>query len=203
MWRFIEFVDKTTFYALSGLPLTGDDFWDRALSIRAAVTRYAYYLLDELANSGLAKAVEDFKIAMHTAITWAGKLETDINKLLTEQESLLVQSDHINVNEISVELAERFNVVLEELQVMFPAPDSAPKHELRVNITGHALTRAEEEFVALLLRLGLSENQTLALQGDFEKLKPHVRDVIVTVGECRSGSSVYACHLSAPLVTRR
>ena len=73
---------------------------------------------------------------------------------------------------------------------MFPTPDTASKHELRKNITEHALTRAGEEFVAISVKLGASEDQSVALQADFEKLKPHVRDVVVAIGKNEPG---YGC----------
>jgi hypothetical protein len=175
----VEFVNKATFYALSGLPLRNDDFWDRALAMRNAVTKYSYSLLDELAESRLAKKIGHLKTAMYTIITRAGQLGPDIRLVLVQRQDL----QPVHINEVSAELGEKFKLILVELQVMFPTPDTASKHEMRKNITEHALTRAGGEFVALAMKLGASEDQSVALQADFEKLKPHVRDVVVAIGK--------------------
>ena len=152
--------------------------------MRNAVTKYSYSLLDELAESGLAKEIGHFKTAMHTVITRAGKLESDVRHILAE--SKLLQPDRID--EIFKELGEKFEVILGELQVKFPAPDTAPKHKLRKKMVEYALTRAGEELIALLAKLGVSKDRLVVLQADFEKLKTHVRDIVVTIGKNGAGS---------------
>ena len=147
-------------------------------TLRGAVTKYCEHLLQEVAKSGLVKEVERFKFAIETVITWAARLEADVQNILARAK---LPKDHIE--EVATELGKRFQGVLEELQVIFPPPETAPGHSIRMGIVDHALTRAGEVLVALVMTFGASEEYIAGLRATFENLKPFVRDVVVTIGE--------------------
>ena len=143
------------------------------------MTKYAESALEEFSKTGLAQEIENFKDTVHTVITFAKQIESDLQPLLSKRDSEGVPD----------ELDERFNNILDELQVMFPAPDTAPSHEQRKNMTDHALTRAGEELGKFAVTLGVSKEQSEGIQRDFENLKPFVCDLVVTIGAFAIGAS--------------
>lgn len=83
----------------------------------------------------------------------------------------------VSLSTVLKDLRNTFSVLYEELKEQFPPPNEAPGHEKRMTMMNTVLDRAEEHFLQVVGKLGVSK-----LTGS---LKSDIKHVVVAIGVSR------------------
>lgn len=146
------------------------NFWERIADMGYSAQQYTSTMFNDITTSYAAE-IDSFKQSMNHVISNTMKLRSEIESKIQER--------GITLHEVSEMLSKELAGVVEELQAEFP-PDHAKHHEDRVKVISGALTKVEDAVVRVCAAIGVSEKDARA---HFRDITPHLRDVLVTIGE--------------------
>jgi hypothetical protein len=87
----------------------------------------------------------------------------------------------MSTTDLAGDLERALEKVLEELQVMFPAPNKAPGHDDRQKAVSSALEKAGAELKAVCGKHGMDEENVAA---HWETIQGAIENMVVLLGGC-------------------
>ncbi|KAJ6475677.1 hypothetical protein DFH09DRAFT_1109190 [Mycena vulgaris] len=153
--------------------LNPEDFWQRARELGDRARRYGDKLLKdaEATSQEVREKIGEFTGRMDALVRGAAALHEELHTSATLQ----------FVDAISEDLERAFAAVLEELRVLFPAPEKAPGHAERREAVGVALEKAGAALMGVCVKYGMDEER--ARQHWDGAMRPAVETIVVLLGD--------------------
>ncbi|KAJ7853878.1 hypothetical protein B0H13DRAFT_2082005 [Mycena leptocephala] len=153
---------KSPLFRTSEVDLELEHFWQRARELGETARQYGEKLIEETAER--SKDVRE-KI---------GELKERMDEIVHGAKALHMAGD----------LERAFEKVLDELKVMFPAPDQAPGHEERQKVVMVALEKAGGALITVCVKHGMDEKRPaiekmVVLLGDLVEQHPLLLETIL------------------------
>ncbi|KAJ6515470.1 hypothetical protein C8R45DRAFT_854738 [Mycena sanguinolenta] len=159
-----------------------EEFWQRARKLGDAARKYGQKLLEDAAatSQDVREKIEEMKDHVQTVIGGAVALhaQTSTKNMRVRRAS----DEKAETATLGEDLERAFGKVLEELQMIFPAPEEAPGHEEREKRVVIALEKAGAELKAVCAKHGMDEDfvasQWETIRGAIEKLVVLIGDLV-------------------------
>ena len=159
--------------------------WDVIIAFADDASRVANEIFDEVAQEfNVTGQIDDLRITLNNILTVSGEIREQITN---------VTQEGLTLDQISDELGLILNDVLSYLQKAFPPPDQAPSHEERKKMVVAVLDRTEQAFLDFFRKYGMSEDWVELLRESFDRLKPHIENVVVITGAFLSALDIAGC----------
>ncbi|KAF7332346.1 Serine/threonine protein kinase [Mycena kentingensis (nom. inval.)] len=157
------------------------DFWEPAREKLAGAQHEAEEAIKRAKERAveLGEKIEQLKASLEEMVRGARMLLEEMGA--NHRETLGKRALPSSLGDIGKDLEDAFDVVLVELQEMFPLPDDAPGHDQRVIAVSAALDKVGDKFVAVLEHHGLDVPRVEEIWATI--LRPALYFVLVSFGD--------------------
>ncbi|KAI0080566.1 hypothetical protein K474DRAFT_1704634 [Panus rudis PR-1116 ss-1] len=141
-------------------------------SIGGKLHMFEDYLVSDISNKAAVarEAFEDVKTVLIAVAESAGEIEATIRK----------HAEGKSTDGLAHEMSGALSPVREELQRLFPPPETAPSHEERKQVVSSTLNSVENALVELGLKFNVDGEQMRSLA---RGLCSHLEELIVLIGD--------------------
>jgi hypothetical protein len=160
-----------------------EHFWQRARELGDTARRHGEKLMEDAAarSKDLRDKIGELKARMDSIVHAATALH-ELQKLrIKRRESDDGDDSPVSTTDLAGDLERALEKVLEELQVMFPAPNKAPGHEDRRKVVSLALEKAGAELKTVCGKHGMDEESVAA---HWETIQGAIENMVVLLGGC-------------------
>ncbi|KAJ7797283.1 hypothetical protein B0H14DRAFT_2911950 [Mycena olivaceomarginata] len=157
--------------------LDPEHFWQRARELGDAARR-----MRQRASKDVRDKIGELKARMDSIVHAATALH-ELKKLTVKRRESDDDDDddsRVSTTDLAGDLERALEKVLEELQVMFPAPNEAPGHEDRQKAVSSALEKAGAELKAVCGKHGMDEENVAA---HWETIQGAIENMVVLLGD--------------------
>jgi DNA-binding ferritin-like protein len=163
-----------------------EHFWQRARELGETARQYGEKLIEETAerSKDVREKIGELKERMDEIVHGAKALRDEFQasvKRRTQRSSDESENNDFSTKDMAGDLERAFEKVLDELKVMFPAPDQAPGHEERQKVVTVALEKAGGALIAVCVKHGMDEKRVGGVWGT---VQPAIEKMVVSLGMC-------------------
>ncbi|KAJ7129314.1 hypothetical protein C8R44DRAFT_776488 [Mycena epipterygia] len=161
-----------------------DNFWQRLRDLGDNARHYSDDLIKNKAaelSQEVRQKITELKERMAAVAHGATVLNDELHASAKLRPRRFDDDSAESVEDISGDLERAFEVVLEELKIMFPAPDQATGHEHRQEVVRVALEKAGAALVTVCVKYGMDEERVLV---HWDKtVRPAIENMVVLLGD--------------------
>ncbi|KAJ7822252.1 hypothetical protein B0H13DRAFT_2113042 [Mycena leptocephala] len=182
-------LSHTPLFRTSEVDLELEHFWQRARELGETARQYGEKLIEETAerSKDVREKIGELKERMDEIVHGAKALRDEFQasvKRRTQRSSDGSENNDFSAEDMAGDLERAFEKVLDELKVMFPAPDQAPGHEERQKVVMVALEKAGGALITVCVKHGMDEKRPaiekmVVLLGDLVEQHPLLLETIL------------------------
>ncbi|KAJ7167580.1 hypothetical protein C8R46DRAFT_1034249 [Mycena filopes] len=156
--------------------LDAEEFWRQARDLGERARKYGETLLADAASRSkeVREKVEELKARMEAILRGATALHEEL------QTSGKLRARDMSAEDIGADLQRALEKVVEELKVMFPAPEKAMGHEERQAVVAVALDKVGAALTDVAVKYGSDEERIRAHWGT---VRPPIESMVVVLGD--------------------
>ncbi|KAJ7741010.1 hypothetical protein B0H16DRAFT_1565681 [Mycena metata] len=153
-----------------------EDFWRQARDLGERARKYSENLLEETAKRSqeVREKIDELKARMEEIVRSATALHDEL------QGSVKLRARDVSAEDMTGDLQRAFEKVVEELKVMFPAPEEAPGHEERRRVIAAALEKAGVALTEVCIKYGMDEERVKA---HWQTVRPAIESMVTVLGD--------------------
>jgi len=176
---------KSAIFHTEEVDLESERFFQRARELGEAAQRYGAKLMDDAAarSKDMRKKIGELKDRMEAIVHGATALhELQISTIKRRAKRSSDDSDQspVSTDDMAGDLERAFEKVLEELKVMFPAPEKASGHEERQKVVSVALEKAGAALISVCAEHQMDEERVRSL---WQTIRAAIEKLVVLLGD--------------------